>query len=176
VRKLFAVGTLGLLVAVAGFGAVALAATPKVLPKKVVAHVHPPHRLGAPYKFTVSGKIVPPPFICPAGVTNKKYCSKPPKNVCVGKVAISIRLGVDPFLAKSGKVIQVLNGKVGLDCKYSVAGVIAAVDLTATLGGRPTAAAGLYDGVYFKVKYLGSSVLLPSSANTQIVIAKLTVR
>jgi len=169
VRKLATVGLMGLLAGTIGFAAVAGAAN-RVAPVRVTARVLPKHITAPPYTWTIRGKIVPPRLICPSGVMNPKYCTKPPPQACSGKVRIVVDLGKHRHL--TAKKVATFTVKVKSNCTYRGTVTIPKRKMTATTHLMPNER-GRWTGVYFHAFFLGNSILSSKSARTQIVLAKL---
>jgi hypothetical protein len=176
VRKPAAV-TLGVLVALLCFGAVASAGI--INPVKVSASVSPSHQIkNPPYTFTTSGKITFPSYICPPGTPKPipgqtNTCAAiTAKEACSGKISLSVTLGKDAILADANKTIKKTSGKVSGKCTYSIKTKFPKSDFTAKAPYAPHTA-GEYVHVSFHVKFGGNKVLNGKSARTQNVVAKL---
>lgn len=171
-RKLLVAVTVASMSAALGLAGVALAGA-KAPPRLVTAHVTPPHREHAPYKYRVQGNVVPPDYICPAGVTNLKYCTKTPPGACRGRVRITFRLGDNPYLRKSGQVVLDFVVGVNKRCRYdSKERTIDKGDLTADRAFRGRG--GRFVKILVDVRFLGNAYLTPGSSRTNVVFAKLT--
>lgn len=158
-----------------GLGVVGAAgAAAKIPPRQVTAHVKPHFVKKPPYRFTVSGRIVPPKLTCPSGQSTgycvpcppgktASYCVPPPGQVCAGKVRISIRLGLNPNLAVSGRTIQKLFTRVRSDCTYHRTFKIAKSALTSEV---PLFKRSKHKTVklFFPVKFNGNTVLSAKKA------------
>ena len=169
--------TLGLLVALLCFGAVASAGI--INPIKVSASVSPHHQISnPPYTFTTSGKITFPSYYCPPGTKKpipgqtNTCASITAKEACSGKISLSVSLGRDPILADAKTTIAKTGGKVSSKCTYSIKTKFPTADFTASQTYVPHEK-GIYVYVSFHVKFQGNKVLNAQKARTQNVIAKL---
>lgn len=139
----------------------------------MTARVSPTHRDGPPYKFTISGKIVPPRQICPPGTTNRVYCALPPAEACSGSVTITVTLGDDPLLASEvGQTLASGQANVTRGCTYESTLTIPTSALTVNHSVR-NGTPGQRAPLVFNARFLGNSVLSPMSARPVVVHAKI---
>jgi hypothetical protein len=134
---------------------------------QITASTTPKRDRTRPYKFTTTGKIIPPatfcapgqnptkavnclPIICPPGATNPAYCVRPPLSlICTGTVTVRFQKGDTTASSR--------NVKVKPDCTYSS---------KVTFSNR--SARGRYK---VRARFQGNLFLLPATSSTQTVRA-----
>jgi hypothetical protein len=147
-----------------------LASIDRGFPVQVTATTTPKRDRLRPYKFTTTGKILPPakycgigvkptpgtgncmPILCPAGATDIKYCFVPGRKViCTGTVTVRVQ--------KHGTTISSRNVGVRPDCTYR-----STVSFTSRLPTRR--------GVFsIRARFQGNPVLQPRNSATKTVRA-----
>ena len=164
-------------VAVAGLAAMLIAATVAVAatfaPAGMTSNVVPKHVYKPPFTYTDKGHMKLPKVVCAPGITNKSYCSKPPKGACSGTVQITVTLRANPYLDPSGgELIKVYTTPLKKNCHYKGKTTLDASKFTTNQFVYYGKKKNGYVGVNFSAKFLGNSFMSGITAKTQTVIAK----
>jgi hypothetical protein len=149
----------------------ASAAGPLIAPIKVTARVLPKHiNTGGPYIWHVTGMIILPAMICPAGTTDPKYCQPTTPADCVGTMSLIIKVGKDKLVADSGKQIGHLFSRT-VGCNFAFTTHIKNSVYTAK---HPLAhdAPIRHTTLILYARFLGNALVSAKSARVQRVIGK----
>src|SRR6202035_2006438 len=83
-------------------------------------NVAQPHVSGQPTVFDVAGRLIPPPYLCPAGVTDQASCT--PMNFfaqCAGSVSVVGKIaGNPPGGLQAGTTVATATVTLQPNCTY----------------------------------------------------------
>ena len=167
---LAAILSLGIALLYATLGSAQSATPARGFVDQITASTTPKRDRTRPYRFTTSGKIVPPPKscevgqipnpggncvprVCPPGQGNPVYCPVAPRStICSGKVNVRFQ--------KNRNTISSRNVTLRPDCTYRS---------RVTITGKPTATR---KGTFtVRARFQGNSVLQPKNSATRRVRA-----
>ena len=141
--------------------------TARVLPK----HINPTSIKKAKYKWTVRGSLTYGQY-CPNGAKVFPYCENVPKGLaCKGKVTWYMKLGKSTLVAHANKKVGSGSAPINSKCTYVFSHHFPTSDFVSKTKLK-NASAQRHIGVFFYVTFTGNTVLNPSSARRQEVIAK----
>jgi hypothetical protein len=164
------VAALGALLVATSLSTAALA---PFAPTHFISRAVPKHLKRPPFTFTNKGNLQLPVLICPKGVTNPAYCSKPPLGSCSGVVKIVVALRANPYLdPKGGKIVKQLSTNIKPNCHWSVTVTFPASEFS-TKAKLNYLHKNAYIGIDFKTLFMGNSFVTPALGKTQTVIAEI---
>ncbi len=141
--------------------------TARVLPK----HINPTSIKKANYTWTVRGALTYPSQFCPKGAT-APYCETITKALaCKGKVTWYMKIGSSSLIADGNKKVGSGSAPITSKCTYVFSHHFPTKDFVSKTKLK-NASTQRHVGVFFFVTFTGNSVLKPSNARRQEVIAK----
>jgi hypothetical protein len=154
----------GLLVSVMAVG---VAQASSKLTSRLSLHTSPSHISKAPFTWHQTGKVLLPKQVCPNGAHNPPYCQDTPKSYCNGTVTVTVSLGNNSALKKSGKRISKKKARVK-NCAFSLKIALPKSDFTA----KPSSTKRGWVAVKFSDHFGGNSHATATTARTRTVLAK----
>lgn len=169
------------------FAAVSVANAAHTVPgAKVSVHVKPHFKKQPPFKFVVSGRVVPPQLTCSGSPVNSYcipcppgssayYCIPPASKVCAGRVRIRVRLGLNPHLALSGRKVREVFTRLHSNCTYRRSLVLKTSALTSRTPLRRHTRHRTV-AVFFRARFMGNAVISGRNSKLTKARAKLVFR
>jgi hypothetical protein len=165
-------GVLVASVAVVGVAEAQLVKAPSFLTARVLPkHINPTSKKHANYTWNVTGGLRYGNY-CPNGTNVSPYCEPPPKSTaCTGKVNWIAKIGKSTLVAKGNHTIGSGSTTIKGNCTYAFKHHFPTSDFVAK-SVLHNASSARHVGVFFYVSFAGNSVLKPSKARQQEIIAK----